>query len=56
MAMRIKQYSAERIAQYSSSRATLGATGRRHRRTPWSSISAFKIELSAALLFGLDYR
>ena len=49
MAMRIRWYSAERIAQYGRSRATLDATGRRHRasirpvspqRTPWSSISA----------------
>ena len=49
MAMRIRRYGAERIAQYGRSRATLDATGRRHRaiirpvsprRTPWSSISA----------------
>ena len=49
MAMRIRRYNAERIAQYSRSKATLDATGRRHRasihpvspqRMPWSSISA----------------
>ena len=49
MAMRIKRYDAEQIAQYGSSRATLDATGRRHWasicpvlpwRTPWSSILA----------------
>jgi hypothetical protein len=49
MAMRIRRYGAERIAQYGRSRATLDATGRRHRaiicpvspqRTPWSSILA----------------
>ena len=48
MAMRIRWYGAERIAQYGRSRATLDATGRRHRasgirpvlprRMPWSSI------------------
>jgi hypothetical protein len=47
MAMRIRRYSAERIAQYGRSRATLDATGRRQwasirpvlpLRTPWSSI------------------
>ena len=47
MTMRIRRYGAERIAQYGRSRATLDATGRRHRvgicpvspqRTPWSSI------------------
>jgi hypothetical protein len=31
MAMRIKRYCAERTAQYGMSRATLDATGRRHR-------------------------
>ena len=52
MAMRIKRYGvygAERIVQYGRSRATLDATGRRHRasigpvsprRMPWSSILA----------------
>ena len=49
MAMRIRRYSAERIAQYGRSRATLDATGRRQwasirpvlpLRTPWSSILA----------------
>jgi len=54
MAMRIKRYGAERIAQYGRSRATLDATGCRHRAsihpvsprwTPWSSISAETIEL-----------
>jgi len=54
MAMRIRWYGAERIAQYGRSRATLDATGCRHRasirpvlpqRTPWSSISVYKIEL-----------
>jgi hypothetical protein len=49
MAMRIRRYGAEPIAQYIRSRAILDATGRRHRasirpvspqRTPWSSISA----------------
>jgi len=48
-AMRVRQYNAERIAQYGRSRATLDATERRHQasihpvspqRTPWSSISA----------------
>ena len=43
-AMRVRRYNAERIAQYSRSRATLDATDRRHRasicpvsphRTPW---------------------
>ena len=54
MAMRIRRYDAERIAQYGRSRATLDTNGRRHRanihpvlprRMPWSSISAYKIEL-----------
>ena len=45
MVMRIRRYGAERIAQYGRSRATLDATGLRHRasicpvlpqRTPWS--------------------
>jgi hypothetical protein len=49
MAMRIRWYGAKHIAQYGRSRATLDATGRRHRssicpvlarRTPWSSILA----------------
>jgi hypothetical protein len=49
MAMQIRRYDAERIAQYGRSRATLDATGRRDRasirpvssrRTPWSSILA----------------
>ena len=49
MAMQIRWYGAGRISQYSRSRATLDATGRRHRastcpvlplRTPWSSILA----------------
>jgi hypothetical protein len=49
MAMRIRWYGAERIAQYGRSRATLDATVRRHRasscpvmplRMPWSSILA----------------
>jgi len=31
MAMRIRRYGAEHIAQYDRSRATLDATGRRHR-------------------------
>ena len=47
MAMQIRGYGAERIAQYSRSRATLDATGRHEwaiicpvspQRTPWSSI------------------
>jgi len=47
MAMRIRWYGAECIAQYGRSRATLDATGRRHwasicpvspRRMPWSLI------------------
>jgi len=54
MAMRIRRYSAERITHYGRSRATLDATGRRHRasicpvlpqRTPWSSILEYKIKL-----------
>ncbi len=49
MAMRIRRYGAEPIAQWGRSRATLDATGRRHweiicpvssQRTPWSSILA----------------
>jgi len=49
MAMRIRRYGAERIAQYGRSRATLDATGHRHRasicpvlprRMPWSLILA----------------
>jgi len=49
MAMWIRRYGAERIVQYGRSRATLDATGRRHRvsirpvspqRMPWSSILA----------------
>jgi hypothetical protein len=49
MTMQIRQYGAKRIAQNGRSRATLDATGRRHRaiirpvsprRMPWSSISA----------------
>jgi hypothetical protein len=51
MAMRLKRYGDERITTYW---ATIDATGCRHRvsirpilprRTPWSSISAYKIEL-----------
>ena len=54
MVMWIRQYDAEHIAQYGRSRATLGATGRRHRvsirlispqRKPWSSIFGLKNEL-----------
>jgi hypothetical protein len=54
MAMRIRWYGAERIARYGRSRATIDATGRRHRvsispvlpqRMPWSSTLASKIEL-----------
>jgi hypothetical protein len=54
MAMWIRWYSAERIAQYGRSRATLDATEHCHRasicpvlprRTPWSLILAYKIEL-----------
>jgi hypothetical protein len=33
MAMGIRRYGAERIVQYGRSRATLDATGRRHRAT-----------------------
>jgi len=49
MAMRIRRYGAECIAQYGRSSSTLDATGRRHRasicpvspqRMPWSSILA----------------
>jgi len=49
LAVRIRWYGAERIAQYGRSWATLDAIGHRHRasirpvlprRTPWSSISA----------------
>ena len=49
MAMRSKKFGAERITQYGRSRATLDATGRRHRasihpvlprRMSWSSILA----------------
>jgi len=49
MAMQIRRYGAERIDPYGRSRATLDATGRRHRasirpvlpqRMPWSSILA----------------
>ena len=51
MAMQIKRYGAERIAQYGRSRATLYATGRHHRASihhvlprqmPWSSIVGVK--------------
>ncbi len=54
MAMQIRRYGAESIVQYGRSRATLDATERRNRvsicpilprQTPWSSISAYKIEL-----------
>ncbi len=54
MAIGIRWYSAKQIAQYGRSRATLDATGRRHRASihpvlprqmPWSSILAYKIEL-----------
>jgi len=54
VAMRIRRYGAEHIVQYGRFRATLDATGRRHRAsihpilprwTPWSSISVKKIEL-----------
>jgi hypothetical protein len=54
MAMRIRRYNAERIAQYGRSMATLDATICRHwssirpvspRRAPWSLILAQKIEL-----------
>jgi len=54
MAMRISRYGAERITQYGRSRATLDATGCRDRasirpvsprRTPWSFILAYTIEL-----------
>ena len=49
MAMQIRRYGAERIAQYGWSRATLDATGHSRwasirpvspQRTPWSSILA----------------
>ena len=55
MAMRSKQYGAERITQCGRSRATLDATGRRHRasihpvlprRTPWSSISSGVVKIT----------
>ena len=48
MAMQIRWYGTECITQYSRARATLDATGRRHRviihpvsprQIPWSSIS-----------------
>jgi len=51
MAMWIRRYDAQRIAQYGRSRDTLDATGCRHRAsirpisprlTPWSSILAKK--------------
>jgi hypothetical protein len=51
MAMWIRRYGAERIAQYGRSRATLDATGCHHRasihpvlpqRMPWSLILAYK--------------
>ncbi len=56
MAMRIRRCGAKRITQYQygRSRATLDATGCRHRviicpawprRMPWSLILAYKIEL-----------
>ena len=54
MAMRIRRYGAEHIAQWGRSRANLDATGRRHwaiirpvstQRTPWSSILAEIIKL-----------
>jgi len=54
MAMWMRWYGAECIAQYCRSRATLDATGRRHResirpvlprRMPWSLILAYKIKL-----------
>ena len=53
-AMRVRRYYAKQIALYGRSRATLDATGRRHRasirpvlprRMPWSSILTEKIEL-----------
>ena len=62
MAMWMRWYGAERIAQYCRSRATLDATRRCHRasirpvlprRMPWSSILAYKIELwSCEIAFG----
>jgi len=54
MTMRTRRYGAERITQYSRSRATLDASGCRHqasirpvspRRTPWPSILAKIFEL-----------
>ena len=54
MAMQIRRYGAEHIAQYDRSRATLDATVRRHQasirpvlpqRTPWSSTLASKNRL-----------
>jgi len=54
MDMQIRWYGAEHIAQYDRFRATLDATGCRHRaiihpvsprQIPWSSISVLKIEL-----------
>jgi hypothetical protein len=52
MAMWIRRYGSERIAQCGRSRATLDATGRCHwviihpvlpQRTPWSSMLAYKM-------------
>ena len=54
MVMAMFRCNMARITQFGRSRATLDATGRRHRvsiypvlprRTPWSSILASKIEL-----------
>jgi hypothetical protein len=54
LAMRIRRYGAERIAQYGRSRATLDAAGHLNwasicpvlpRRTPWSSIWSKKFKL-----------
>jgi hypothetical protein len=58
MAMQIGQYGADRIAQYSRSRATLDTIGRRHQasirlvspqRTPWNGPSTQLIKATSCV-------
>ena len=50
MAMRIRWYGAERIAQYGRSRATLDATGCRH----WASIHPVSPQRMPWIDFGVN--
>ncbi len=52
MAMRIRRYGAEHIAQYRRSRATLDATGRRH----WTILPRIAPADAMVIDFGVNYR